>query len=234
MSNLILKTVKISTFLMLAIGVLFSCKKDKEPVEETPDFYYKLERVENFASATDKATKIYFSFKTKKEVEATQVKTMEWDMAFGGMMTSLISGNNSVDAANYGVGSNAIGGIAIVEKPFDQVTDVPAESEFKTGKDVYGMDKEGAYGTGTGWYLYDMSGTIKGDGSEQKKHVAYAMPEKRTLVIRTAKGDYAKIKMISLYKDAFTADKMFKDTPKSFFTFEYVVVPKGSTKFQIK
>jgi hypothetical protein len=82
--------------------------------------------------------------------------------------------------------------------------------------------------------LYDETGMIKGDGSALKKHVAYGMPEKRTLVIRTAKGDYAKIKMISLYKDAFTADKMFLNTPSAFFTFEYVVVPKGSTKFQIK
>ncbi|MNY71051.1 hypothetical protein D3C86_2093090 [compost metagenome] len=60
------------------------------------------------------------------------------------------------------------------------------------------------------------------------------MPEKRTVIVRTANGDYAKIKMISGYKDAFTADKWFQTTPHMFYTFEYVVVPKGSTKFQIK
>lgn len=234
MKNSISKTIKISSLLILTAGILSSCKKDKEPAEETSDFYYKLERVENFASATDKATTIYFSFNTKKEVAGTQVKTADWDMAFGGMLTSFISGNNGADATNYGAGSNAVGGVAIIEKPFDQVTDMPATTEFKTGKDVIGTDKEGAIGTETGWYLYDMNGTIKGDGSAMKKHVAYAMPEKRTLVIRTAKGDYVKIKMISLYKNAFTADKMFLNTPMPFFTFEYVVVPKGSTKFQIK
>ncbi len=219
---------------MLTVGILSSCKKDKEPTEEVANHYYKLERVENFVSATDKATTIYFNFETKKEVAATQVKTTEWDLAFGGMLTSFLSGNNSTDDANYGTGSHAIGGIAIIEKPFDQVTDVPAATEFKTGKNVFGLDKEGSRATETGWLLYDETGLIKGDGSARKKHVAYAMPEKRTLVIRTAKGDYAKIKMISIYKDAFTADKMFIDTPKPFFTFEYVVVPKGSTKFQIK
>jgi hypothetical protein len=234
MNNLITKTAKISSLLILSAGLLSSCKKDKDPVEEPSDFYYKLERVENFTSAVEKAPAFYFSFNTKKEVAATQVKTTEWDMAFGGTLTCFISGNSGADAANYGVESNAVGGIAIVEKPFDQVTDIPAATEFKTGKNVFGLDKEGGRATETGWLLYDETGLIKGDGSALKKHVAYGMPEKRTLVIRTAKGDYAKIKMISLYKDAFTADKMFLNTPSAFFTFEYVVVPKGSTKFQIK
>jgi len=40
--------------------------------------------------------------------------------------------------------------------------------------------------------------------------------------------------MISCYKDAFTADKWFIDTPHMYFTFEYVIVPKGSKKFEIK
>lgn len=234
MNHLRPKTAKICSLLLLTAIMASSCKKDKEKVEEESTFYYKLERIENFTPATTGATTIYFSFDTKKEVAATQVKTAEWDMAFGGMLTSFVSGNNGAESTNYGTGSTAVGAVAIIEKPFDQVTDVPADSEFKTGKDVFGTDKEGAAASGTGWYLYDMNGTIKGDGSALKKHVAYAMPEKRTLVIRTAKGDYVKIKMISLYKDAFTADKMFINTPMPFFTFEYVVVPKGSTKFIIK
>lgn len=234
MNNLISKTIKTSTLFLLSLGMLSSCKKDKEDVAEASDFYYKLERVENFTSAIEKAPAFYFSFNTKKEVAATQGKTADWDMAFGGSLTCFISGNNGADAANYGVESTAVGGIAIVEKPFDQVTDIPAASEFKTGKNVFGLDKEGGRSTDTGWLLYDETGQIKGDGTALKKHVAYGMPEKRTLVIRTAKGDYAKVKMISLYKDAFTADKMFLNTPMPFFTFEYVVIPKGSTKFQIK
>lgn len=234
MNHLRPRTAKICSLLLLTAIMASSCKKDKETVEAESTFYYKLERIENFAPATTGATTIYFSFDTKKEIAATQVKTTEWDMAFGGMLTSFISGNNSAEATNYGAGSNAVGGVAIIEKPFDQVTDVPADSEFKTEKDVFGTDKEGAVASGTGWYLYDMTGLIRGDGSARKKHVAYAMPEKRTLVIRTAKGDYAKIKMISIYKDAFTADKWFIDVPMPFFTFEYVIVPKGSTKFQIK
>jgi hypothetical protein len=54
------------------------------------------------------ADKASISPVTKKEVAATQVKTTEWDMAFGGTLTCFISGNNGADAANYGVESNAI------------------------------------------------------------------------------------------------------------------------------
>ncbi|MFA4866852.1 MAG: HmuY family protein [Pedobacter sp.] len=228
------KTIKIFSLLMLTAGVLSSCKKDKEPQQEEPTHYYKLERIENFAPAVTGAKTFYFNFETKKEIAESQVKSADWDLAFGGTMTCMLSGNNGNDEANYGVGSTAKGGILILEKPFEEVNDVPADADFKTGKNLIGLDAEGVYGSGIGWCLYDSKGTIRGDGSADKQHVIYAMPEKRTVIIRTAKGDYAKIKMISGYKDAFTADKWFMNTPHMFYTFEYVVVPKGSTKFQIK
>ncbi len=220
-------------FLMSVIA-LSSCRKDRKVVEEAPTNYYKLRRVENFAPAVAGAKTAYFNFDTKAEVAAASEKTADWDLAFGGTNVSFMSGNNGSDAANYGSGNTTTGGVLVIEKPFDEVTAVPADAEFKTGKDIVGMDKEGAFSTSIGWYLYDFTGLVRGDGSARKKHVVYAMPEKRTVVIRTAKGDYAKIKMISCYKDALTADKWFQDVPFMFYTFEYVVVPKGSTKFVIK
>lgn len=228
------KSTKIFALLMLTAGVISSCKKDSAPTVEEPTHYYKLVRIENFVPAIEGAKTFYFNFETSKEVVATQVKSTDWDLAFGGTMTCVLSGNNGADEANYGVGSDAKGGILVLEKAFDEVKDVPADADFKTGKNLIGLDKEGVYGNGIGWCLYDDKGTIRGDGSPEKQHVIYAMPEKRTVVVRTAKGDYAKIKMISGYKDAFTADKWFQTTPHMFYTFEYVIVPKGSTQFVIK
>jgi hypothetical protein len=229
------KTIKIFGLLMLTVGVLSSCKKDKEPdQEEEPTHYYKLERVENLAPTVSDAASFYFNFETKKEVVATKVKSTDWDLAFGGSMVCALSGNNGTDEANFGIGSGAKGGILVLEKPFEQVTDVPADADFQTGKNLIGLDKTGAFATATGWLLYDHFGTVRGGGKDDKKSVAYAMTENRTVVVRTANGDYAKIKMISCYKDLFTADKWFTTSPKMFYTFEYVVVPKGSTKFQIK
>ncbi len=228
------KTIKIFSLLMLTAGVLSSCKKDKEPVVEESKNYYKLERVENLAPAVTGAKTMYFNLETKNEVTAEQVKSTSWDLAFGGFSVSYMSGNNGADPVNYGGGGSGKGGIIVLEKAFEDVIDVPADADFKTGVNLIGMDKEGARATETGWYLYDELGTIRGDGSPMKKHVVHAMPESRTVVVRTANGDYAKIKMISCYKDAFTPDQWFINTPQMFITFEYVVVPKGSTKFQIK
>ena len=247
-------------FSLLIISILsVSCSKDEEitpeepPVEESTGSvpFYKLQRVENLAAETDDKnptvpkTEVLYSLENKTEQPLTFAKTSLWDLSFSGLYNSFLSGNNSANSLNTGYQGPGKGGIIVLEKSFDEVTDVPADSEFKTGKGLVGTDKAGAFGDGTGWYLYDFGGILIGDGSEQKKHVAYAAGEPlklkdgttlsaRTIVLRTANGNIAKIKMISCYKDAFTADQWFKDTPHMYFTFEYVLVPKGSTKFEIK
>ncbi|MCC8407524.1 HmuY family protein [Mucilaginibacter sp. UR6-1] len=238
-------------FMLTMVSLLFTaCSKDDDVVPddetgtETPNPngnvpYYKTQRVENFLAPVDDTQPttpppiVYFSLENKEEVAAEFKTTARWDISFASLYNSFIGSNNGKDEKNMGYGANGVGGILILKQPFEEVTSVPADAEFSTS-DSYGTDALGAFGEGTGWYLYDFAGTIRGDGSEQKKHVAYAMPESRTLVVRTASGDYAKIKMISCYKDAFTPDLWFKDTPHMYFTFEYVLVPKGSTKFEIK
>lgn len=252
------KTSRWMLVLLAAATFTVSCSKEKDlkPEEEIPEEsstvpFYKLQRVENFAVETDDKnptetkSAAYFSLETKKETPANYAKTARWDLGFNGLYNSFISGNNGKEGNNLGYGGAGTGGILIVEKPFDEVTDVPADADFKTKVGVVGTDGNGDFGQGTGWYLYDFGGSIIGDGSYDKMHVAYALSEPvtlkngtklkaRTLIIRTAKGNYAKVKMISCYKDAFTADKWFRTTPHMFFTFEYVIVPKGSTKFEIK
>ncbi|MDN5288814.1 MAG: HmuY protein [Mucilaginibacter sp.] len=237
-------------FYLLTMTSLFftacSKKNDPTPVPEpvTPVAsgsvpFYKLQRVENFLAPADDSAPttappvVYFSLENKEQTPADYQKTARWDISFSNLYNSFIGCNNGKDATNAGYTANGVGGILILKQAFETVTDVPADKDFSTSK-TFGTDDLGAFGEGTGWYLYDFGGTIKGDGSYNKMHVAYAMPDIRTLVVRTANGNYAKIKMISCYKDAFTADKWFRDTPHMYFTFEYVIVPKGSTKFEIK
>lgn len=234
----------------LILCLLFTgCKKDEivspEPEKESPSHtgggtpYYKLQRIENLAVETDDAnptvppTAVLFSLETRATIPLLYTKTNRWDICFNGLYNSFLSSNNGQSSNSLGAGSTGAGAITILQKPFGEVTDVPADGTLSISKTI-GTDDEGDFGEGTGWYLYDFGGTKRGDGSYNKQHVAYAMPEKRTIVVRTAKGDYAKIKMISCYKDAFTADKWFRTTPHMYFTFEFVIVPKGSTKFEIK
>ena len=240
----------------MVLLMLSSCSKSSDPVPEPPQPagsvpYYKLQRVENFAVETDDTdptaakNPAYFSLGNKAIIEANFAKTARWDIGFNGLYNSFLSGNNGSDATNLGYGGPGTGAILIIEKAFDEITDIPAESLFKTKGTLIGTDNKGDFGEGTGWYLYDFGGTTVSNGVYDKQHVAYALGNgitltngtkvlPRTIVLRTAAGNYAKIKMISCYQNAFTPDTWFRTTPHMFFTFEYVLVPKGSTKFEIK
>lgn len=243
-----LKTARNVLIVSLIAVIISSCSKNnditpniQEPsVSNDPIPFYKLQRVENFAAPTDDsnptapAVTVFYSLENKEITQPAYAQTTRWDIAFGGLYNSFMSGNNGKSGINYGNGGAGTGGIYILDKPFEQVTDIPSDAQFRTGKDLIGTDDLGDFGEGLGWYLYDFAGTKLGDGSYEKQHVAYALPQKRTVIVRTANGNFAKIKMISCYKDAFTADKWSRSTPHMFFTFEYVLVPKGSTKFEIK
>jgi len=224
-------------------------EEPEEPGTAVP--YHTLQRVENFAVETDDENPtsariaVLFSLENKMEVQLSLAKTQRWDLSFSGLYNSFLAGNNGQNSTNAGYGAAGEGGILVLEEAFDEVIDIPAANLFRTGGGVIGTDNAGDFGEGIGWYLYDFGGVTVGDGSYDKQHVAYALanPLKladgttltpRTLVLRTAKGDYAKIRMISCYQDAFTPDTWFRTTPHMFFTFEYVLVPKGSITFEIK
>lgn len=242
--------------ILALLAVFASCSKDDASPDPGPDpvdegVYYKKLRVENFAvqSDDDNPTQakpaVLFNLYTQKEAPTAYKTTTRWDISFNGLYNSFLGGNNGTDANNVGSGGAGKGGILILEKAFDEVTEVPANATFLTSTGRIGTDNAGAFGEGVGWYLYDYGGTIIGDGSTQKQHIAYALGSSlttkegtvipaRTVILRTALGDYAKIKMISCYKDLYTPAEWYKDAPKMFFTFEYVLIPAGTTKFEIK
>lgn len=249
----------------LALVLTAGCSSEDKPAEtdngngETPGtvipdngLFYKVIQVKNYQGSTSDdnptapSTTLYYSLEENKAVDGSYKKTKKWDLAFGGLYASFLSGNNGSNSQNNGSLAGGIGGIAIVAKPFNDVVDVPADTEFKTGIDLIGTDDAGSFGNGVGWYLYDFGGEVVTDGTDpQKAHVAYALGEPlkikngttipaRTIILKTANGNYAKIKMISVYKDVYTSAQWFKDTPHMYYTFDYVMVPKGSTKFEIK
>jgi hypothetical protein len=245
---------------LLALSVT-ACKKDAAAKEEeqgidttaTPGadtVFYKLKRVQNFAAtAVDDANNapptLYYSLESKKEIAAAYAKTRQWDIAFGGLYNSFLSGNNGANGANYGSGSSGVGGVLVLEQAFDAVTTVPNDAQFKTGSNIIGTDDAGDFGQGTGWYLYDFGGILVRNNEYENQHVAYALGDTlrlangtklnpRTVVVKTAKGNYAKIRMISCYKDLFKQSEWSRSAPHMYFTFEYVIVPAGSTRFEIK
>lgn len=255
-----LNRTKYIALLCIGLAINTACSKSDpvtEPVVEPPKeeesntgLYNKLITVRDFA-ATDKndgnnaAPTVYYSLETNKGIPETHRQTRNWDIAFSNIFNSHVSGNNGVNNTNFGYGNNAAGGILIVEKAFDEVTEVPADAEFKVIGDAIGMDQNGDEGNGVGWLLYDFYGRLVREHAIQNEHVAYALGsdltlksgkviKPRTLIVRTAKGNYAKIRPVSMYKGLYTSDKWFKDSPHVFISFDYVLVPKGSKTFEIK
>lgn len=228
----------------IILSLIVSCKKDDAvPDIATPQdtLYNKLRTVSNFGESLpagseplDEQAPIYFSFEKNGAVPVEYRKTARWDMSFSGIYRSFIGGNNGNDDKNLGHGGPGKGGVMILTKKFEEVTDIPDDNAFKTGSGLIGTDDSGAFGQGIGYYLYDFGGTIMGDGSYDKQHVAYVLSNTRTVIVRTAKGDYAKIKMLSIYKDLLDAKDWKRNSPHPYFSFQYVLAKAGSKKFEIR
>lgn len=237
-SNL-LKFIPVLAFLI----VLGACSKSEPTVEPEPDpvtpetMFNRLITVKNFgkdlpdgSAPTTEQSPIYYSLEQNKAVTSDYVGTIRWDMSFSGIFRSFINCNNT--ANGFGKGGPGKGGILIVEKKFEDVIDIPSDAEFRKGEKAYGTDNSGDFGEGLGWYLYDFNGTFKGGGAENKKHVCWPI-EGHTLVVRTANGNYAKIKMQSIYKDLLDSKDWYTNSPTPYFSFQYVLAKAGSTKFTI-
>lgn len=239
------------SFMLFTVVVIFfftiaSCSKKEavvteEPGPETSDtMFNRLITVLNFGEAlpddmnnTDEQAPIFFSLEQNQAVSVTYKKSARWDLTFSGIYRSFMGGNNSNNAVNFGYQGSGKGGIAIYAKDFDKVTDIPDDSVFRTGSGIIGTDDAGFYGQGVGYYVYDFGGTLYGDGSPQTQHVAYVLQSGRTVVIKTARGNYAKIKMLSIYKDMLDPKQWKRDSPHPYFSFQYVLAKAGSKKFAL-
>ncbi len=239
-SSNLLKFIAIFVFLTL----LGACSKSDPKIEPEPNpeisegMFNRLITVKNFGEElpagslpTTAQSSIYYSLEQNKAITPDYRLTARWDISFAGIYRSFINCNNSSNGD--GVGGPGKGGIFLVKKKFEDVVDIPSDAEFRRGEKPYGTDDSGAFGEGLGWYLYDFGGDIKGGGAENKKHVCYPI-EEHTLVVRTANGNYAKIKIQSIYKDLLNPKDWYRTSPTPFFTFQYVLAKAGSTKFEIK
>lgn len=227
---------------IVLLSILASCsKKDSAPPEQgtgADSIYGKLITVTNLqppitgdqdpTSAT--RPPLYFSLEENKAVPAEYAKTNRWDIAFTGIYNSFLSGNNGTNSNNLGAGGPGKGGIFLIQQAFNDIQQIPTNDQFKTGLAVYGTDDSGDFGAGLGWYLYDFSGTIRGDGSYDKQHLVYPIAN-RILVVKTAKGNYAKIRMLSLYQNETDSTKWKRNTPHPFYTFEYIIVKNSAASF---
>jgi len=208
------------------------------------------------------ASTIYYSLVNKKVVPASKAQTAEWDIAFSNIYNSSISCNNGKEIHNLGYGGPGKGGIYLAldkeidaqyldtknpkapvpkttpinkdlfETAFKKVKTTPAEDQFLT-QDFVQLDH--FQGSGDGWAFYDFYGTLF-PGKPEKEHIVYNFP--RALVVRTAKGKYAKLIIYSVYKDSEpnpTIEKNgFKKTPAPYLTFKFAIQQDGSKNLDLQ
>ncbi|RPD45380.1 hypothetical protein DNI29_18530 [Hymenobacter sediminis] len=146
----------------------------------------------------------FYNLATKSEVPYTDSATTKWDIAVR-TTTILVNGGSS------GPGQ---GGAIVQDGLFSEITAAPA-----TG---YNVDSRTAYaiptGSGKGWYNYNST-----------THVVSPIAGK-VILLRTATGKYAKLEIVSYYKDAPASPTGTE--PRGYYTFRYVYQPDGSTNLK--
>jgi hypothetical protein len=202
-----MKTIQKFALILGAATVLFSCDNADN---NTPALPLEAILVEDLAAPNDLIDR---NTNQVLEVRPFQYFSLEknelvsenedWDLAFKGT-TIRVNNTKNVNAA-------------IVTGIFEEIKEVPASATFAT-------DTETSFaiptGSGTGWYNYN-SATF----------TVTPIPG-RVLLVKTAKGNYVKMEILSYYKGNPPVERIDpRTTPSAHYTFRYILQPNGSTKF---
>jgi len=133
-----------------------------------------------------------------------------WDIAFRGT-TLLVNGGSAIGITDEPTRTGN-GAVSIVNNTLAGVTAVPATTSFV-------QDAAGSYaiptGSGQGWYTYNSSTNL------------VTPIAGKILVVRTHDGKYAKMEILSYYKDA-PANPDATSLGR-YYTFRFVYQPNGTT-----
>jgi len=195
------------TFLLLIAFAMFltSCKKD-EVITTHPDAQ-KITNLHAPADVRDQQTGeiiqenpyVYFSFAKADTVE----KTESWDIAFKG--TKIIT--------NSGVSGTGNAKAAIISDVFNDVSEVN-DADLAVDTDT---QLAIPYGSDNGWYHYNPT-------NHQITPIAG-----KVIVVKTNDGKYAKMEILSYYKDA--PAEPTPTTQDATLTFNFVYQGDGTNKF---
>ncbi|HEX5625115.1 MAG TPA: HmuY family protein [Saprospiraceae bacterium] len=145
----------------------------------------------------------FFRFSDSTVLGTADSASTKWDLGF----------KSSTIIVNSGVSGPGNAGAFVYNGLFSELKEVPADSVFRT--DVSASD----LAIGKSWYNYDPVGMVLNP-----------KPGK-VLVIRTADNKFAKMEILSYYKNAPAAPNAFRDEAR-YYTFRYVYQPDGSRKFE--
>ena len=218
-----LKQRKIFRILSLVIGTLcvLSCNEDSPlpsslKVEIVTAVIYNLYAPRNHKDPTDfSSSPDYFEkfdFATGRHVDKD---SDDWDIAFGGEYIIVNGGEKHADDEPERTGDAAAA--ILSHARFDAVTDVK-NVDWRQDRSTGPAITYDLLSRTKGWCYYDMG-----------KHVLYPIPG-RILAFRTRDGKYAKVEIISYYKDILDPEKVpAKSHDFGYYTFRYAYDKTGGT-----
>lgn len=204
------------------------------------------------ASSGGNATSLYYSLEDNKVIPASQKQTGNWDIVFYGIYNSSVYPNNGAAVGSPGYGGPGKAKLFLVvdrqfdaayydtlnfkpttlpipaakwNEAFDAVKTVPVSDDKFITRDI-GLDH---FQTEfDGWGYYDFYGSLF-PGNELKAHVVYSLP--RVMIVKTHKGNYAKLIIRSLYKNS--PDNPDRDDSPGYINFVYAIQKDGSKNLDI-
>jgi hypothetical protein len=149
-----------------------------------------------------------FSFSTGKVVANADSASAKWDIGF----------NSTNIIVNGGTSGPGQGSGQVVSGIFADIGTAPTtgfvqDNKSATPTAIYAIPR----GSANGWYTYNQSTNIVSPTAG------------KVLIFKTADGKYAKMEIISYYKDAPTAPT--STSVDRYYTFRYVYQGDGTTKF---
>lgn len=154
----------------------------------------------------------FFSFETGEVVPNADSATAKWDLGF--RATTII-----VNSATSGPGTTQV---QLVNGIFDELAEAPVDGYLSDNdpSPIAGAPNANLAiptGSGQGWYTYDGAAMVN-------KPTAG-----KIIVVKTSDGRYAKMEILSYYKDA-PPTPTFNNEAR-YYTFRYVYQPNESRKF---
>lgn len=146
----------------------------------------------------------FFSLRTNEVVPVADSASTDWDVAFRG--TDII--------INGGTSGPGDGAAQLIDGIFEEVLEAPENGwmiDSETGPAI-------PAGSGAGWYNYNPVAMV------------LTPAPGRIILVRTANGLYAKMRILSYYRGA--PDSPTIDSEARYVTFEYLLQPDGSRMFQ--
>jgi hypothetical protein len=209
------KMKNLKSVLVLAISIaLFSCSKEAETITKNPQ--NQALEVKNYSNLYAPVTGgggqpvsgdfVKFSFSTGQIVSTGD----NWDIAF---RSTAILVNGGVASAGQPA-RTGMGSASIVTSTFTNVTIAPADNLFKQDS---ATETAITTGSGNGWYNYNSVTNVVSPIAG------------KVIVVKTNDGKYAKMEILSFYKDA-PANPTATE-PSRYYKFNYVYQPDGSKNF---